>query len=341
MTHEVSGDATTLSLTPAEVEEIVRLLDSLQATYRSAEEPEFLFEAPVLARVLPTRIHRFLNRFRREEPGCVIISGHPVDDAAVGPTPRHWNQQSDRSTTVDQDILLVLYGALLGDVFGWATQQNGRIIHDVLPIEENEGEQLGTAADVLLSWHIEDAFHPLRPDWVVLACIRNPSETPTIVALADDLRLADEDVRILFEPRFQIRPDNSHLPKHNSATDSVHFRQIEELLHRPPRIPLLWGDPRHPYIRADESFWDVADETDTEARAVLDRFSREIDRRLSDVVLRPGDFCFLDNYKAVHGRRPFLARYDGTDRWLKRVCVTRDLRKSRAERPHLLSQVLG
>jgi hypothetical protein len=38
---------------------------------------------------------------------------------------------------------------------------------------------------------------------------------------------------------------------------------------------------------------------------------------------------FVDNYRAVHGRRPFTARYDGTDRWLKRIGVSRDLRRSR------------
>lgn len=132
MTLAVSGDMTTLWLTPAEVEEIMRLLDSLRATYGSAEEPDFLFEAPVFARTLPTRVHRYLNRFRREEPGCVVISGHPVDDAVVGPTPGHWNQRSVPSATVDQDMLLVLYGALLGDVFGWATQQNGSAFEEGL-----------------------------------------------------------------------------------------------------------------------------------------------------------------------------------------------------------------
>jgi alpha-ketoglutarate-dependent taurine dioxygenase len=49
-------------------------------------------------------------------------------------------------------------------------------------------------------------------------------------------------------------------------------------------------------------------------------------------VLEPGDFVFIDNYRAVHGRKPFKARYDGNDRWLKRINITRDLRKSRDAR---------
>ena len=54
-----------------------------------------------------------------------------------------------------------------------------------------------------------------------------------------------------------------------------------------------------------------------------------MDEVIEDDALAPGDFIFVDNYKAVHGRKPFKAHYDGTDRWLKRVNITRDLRKSR------------
>jgi hypothetical protein len=38
-------------------------------------------------------------------------------------------------------------------------------------------------------------------------------------------------------------------------------------------------------------------------------------------ALRPGQLLLIDNDVAVHGRAPFTARYDGTDRWLKRVNI--------------------
>jgi Fe(II)/alpha-ketoglutarate-dependent arginine beta-hydroxylase len=330
-----------LTLDAREADELASLLAHLRHRYSSADGSDFLLDAQVQARLLPARVHQFLSRFRREEPGIAIISGHVVDVESIGPTPAHWNQLPDPSPTIDFDLLLVLYAAILGDAFGWATQQDGRMAHDVLPIKENEGQQLGTAPDVLLDWHTEDAFHPFRPDWVILACIRNPTDTPTTIAVADELRLRDADFRVLSQPRFTIRPDNSHLARHNSEDSGADFQAVERMLHNPLPIPLLWGDPCRPYLRADPSFWGIADPADAEAAAALARFSEEIDRRLHDVVLRPGDFCFLDNYKVVHGRRPFPARYDGTDRWLKRVCVTRDLRKSWSARKDLISQVLG
>ena len=38
-----------------------------------------------------------------------------------------------------------------------------------------------------------------------------------------------------------------------------------------------------------------------------------------------------DNTIAVHGRTPFVARYDGTDRWLQRAMVVSDLAASAAD----------
>jgi Fe(II)/alpha-ketoglutarate-dependent arginine beta-hydroxylase len=317
------------------------LLAQLCERYSSAEDSDLLFNASLFARNLPWSVQNYLNRFRREEWGYARICGHAGDDGCFGPTPSHWNQLPNPSPTLNRDILLVLYGALLGDVFGWATQQDGRVVHDVLPIKANEGQQLGTAANVELCWHTEDAFHPLRPDWIILACIRNPTSTATMIACVDDLTLSEDDVHILFEERFRILPDDSHLPKNNSSTSASDFSKIETLLTAAPSIALMSGDPHFPYLRADESFWCVADPADTEAAHVLNRLTAEIQRNLREIRLDPGDFLFLDNFKAVHGRKPFAARYDGTDRWLKRVCVTRDLRKSRAERVSIQRQIVN
>jgi hypothetical protein len=42
----------------------------------------------------------------------------------------------------------------------------------------------------------------------------------------------------------------------------------------------------------------------------------------------------------VHGRKPFRARFDGTDRWLRRLNVAVDLRKSRKFRLTADSRVI-
>jgi alpha-ketoglutarate-dependent taurine dioxygenase len=80
---------------------------------------------------------------------------------------------------------------------------------------------------------------------------------------------------------------------------------------------------------------------DPETRLALESLIAEIDHLLYEVVLGPGEFCFIDNYKAVHGRKPFKARFDGADRWLKRLNITRDLRKSSGLRADKLSRIIS
>ncbi len=81
-------------------------------------------------------------------------------------------------------------------------------------------------------------------------------------------------------------------------------------------------------------------EDDPRAQRAFAALVPALDARLVDIVLEPGDICFIDNRRAVHGRRAFKARYDGGDRWFKRMNVTRDLRRSRAARSGATSQVI-
>jgi Fe(II)/alpha-ketoglutarate-dependent arginine beta-hydroxylase len=322
-----------------ELDEIAQLVDRVTKRFTAVDDPELLIEATVLAHDLPPRVRGFINTFRRTEPGCRILGGHRMDHATIGRTPRHWNETHGTARTFPQELLLLLYGSLLGDVFGWATQQNGRLVHDVFPIQGHEHEQLGSGSETLLTWHTEDAFHPYRGDYLILACLRNPYAAVTTIANVDDLELSARDTDVLFQDRFIIRPDESHLPTNNTAA-GIDFSRIESLVAEPPAVAVLFGARDRPYLRADPYFMDVAD-GDDEARVVLGRFVAAVDAKLVDVALQPGDYCFIDNYKVVHGRKPFQARFDGTDRWLKRACITRDLRKSREMRAGVLSQTIG
>ncbi len=317
---------------PEELREVDRLLDGVEAEFDGLDSDDALHRATVLAHRLPARVRRALNEFRLERlSGVLIISGHQVDQDRVGPTPRHWRDRTGHSSAHREELLLVLYGSLLGDPFAWTTQQDGRLIHDVIPIKGHENEQLGSSSEALLTWHTEDAFHPLRSDFIGFACLRNPYGAATTIGHVDDLELPGEVREVLTGARFGIRPDESHLPKNNSAPAEEAFEAIERLDRAPDPVPVLFGHPERPYIRADPYFMSV-DAADREARAALDALTERMDARMVDMRLEAGDFCFLDNYRVVHGRKPFQARHDGTDRWLKRINLTKDLRKSRAER---------
>lgn len=342
----------TYELSQKEVSAVKAQTAEISRRFESVEDEEFLEQALTRAQELPDGLREFLNKFRlTENSAACVISGYPVDDTMIGPTPSHWVERPV-ARTLQADIFFLLCASLLGDPVAWSTQQDGRIMHDVLPIKGHEFEQLGTGSRELLTWHTEEAFHPLRADYIGLLCLRNPDGIETTYATIDDLLrghgLSDEILSMLREPIFAIRPDRSHLPvnagsapltgKRAELTQKC-YEWIMAIDQDPEKVPILYGAEEAPYIRLDPYFMDKT-ASDARAARALEEICRLIDMNLKNHSLAPGEVLFLDNYRAVHGRKAFRARFDGTDRWLKRLSVTRDLRKSRARRVNAASRIM-
>jgi Fe(II)/alpha-ketoglutarate-dependent arginine beta-hydroxylase len=316
------------------------MLTDLTRAYQSIEDTELIRRAPVLARSLPPRLLEFLAEFRLDEPSALcLVSGLEIDQEHLGSTPTHWRDSQYGSRAFEQEIFFLLCASALGDVFGWATQQDGRIMHDVLPIKGHEYEEIGSNSLQHLSWHTEDAFHPCRGDYVALMCLRNPDGVDTIVCDAADLDWSQVDVETLFEPRFTQMPDNSHQPDRSQPTgDPVvdrlrerSFALIQSWNDEPVSRPVLFGDRDDPYLALDP-YHMKTDGWSPQALRAFQGLCDQIEANMRLVDLRPGDCMFIDNFRAVHGRSSFQPRYDGSDRWLKRLNITRNLRGSRAWR---------
>jgi alpha-ketoglutarate-dependent taurine dioxygenase len=311
-----------LVLTSEEVEAIQPLLREIASRHGSVEDGAFLDEASTYAQELPRRVRAFLNTFRVSEPaGICVVSGYPVDDTRIGKTPSHWRDGSGDSSTMEEEVFLNLCGALLGEAIGWTHQRDGLICQDLIPIKGHENEMLGSGSKQDLVWHTEDARYTYRGDYIGLMCMRNPDAVPTTFASIDEIEVDLQKVQILFEPQFVFLPDPSHPADKETE-----------------KAPVLSGDSQSPYIRFDPYSMERPDTH--EACSAFDYLIRVIDESLTGVALQPGDLLFIDNYKTVHGRSSFEARFDGTDRWLKRVNITRDLRKSRGVRNTQASRVL-
>nr|WP_272481006.1 guanitoxin biosynthesis L-enduracididine beta-hydroxylase GntD [Actinoalloteichus caeruleus] len=339
----------TLRLRDDEVRGIQDVATELAKEFPSVESEGFLRTARSYADEIPRSVRSALYSYRNTETdGLVVISGIPIDDDAVGPTPADWRDERTPSPTLREDIAFFLLGSLLGEAIGWATQQDGRIMHDIFPMKGHEHEQIGSGSSELLTWHTEDAYHPLRTDYLGLMCLRNHEGVETTAAEISEVQLDDQTRDLLFEERFFILPDKSHRAQNqnSSTTRSTRsaallqrsYERVEELLRKPEPVAVLFGDPRDPYLRIDPFYMENAQgEVEQEA---LGKVIDAVDAAMSGVVLRPGDICFIDNYRVVHGRKPFQARFDGTDRWLRRLNITRDLRKSRGSRLDAQSRVI-
>jgi enduracididine beta-hydroxylase len=337
----------TTALTDAEVATIRAITDDLAQRYATVEDDEFQQESRVYAEELPRRVRREFNQFRTSDSdGLLLLSGLPVDDVKIGATPAHWQNKQVPSPTLEQDFAFYLIACLLGDPIGWATQQSGDIMHDVLPIKGHEHEQLGSSSDELLTWHTEDAFHPQRADYLSLMCLRNPDKVETTFADIGEVSLDADTRAILSEERFSIMPDDSHQEEGTTSTADGQIARLQQRSHQqikrwreaPDPVAVLFGDPDSPYLRVDPYY--MADLHGEEEQRALDTLSAAIDSAMSGVALQPGDICFIDNFHVVHGRKPFRARFDGTDRWLRRLNIVRDLRKSRGLRAGAKSRVI-
>ncbi|QTD50143.1 guanitoxin biosynthesis L-enduracididine beta-hydroxylase GntD [Sulfidibacter corallicola] len=332
-----------IDLEPHEVRQVEELIDGVMLRYKSVEDPDFLDEVNVIAHELPRRLRHTLHRFKHFEDcyGTCVVGGLPVDDGQIGPTPQHWRYRPEVSPTLREEIFFVLCSSILGDAIAWSTQQDGYLMHEVAPIKEHETDQLGFSSQQYLEWHTEDAFHPYRADYLGLMCFRNPTGTSTTVGSVTDLDLEDPKFDHLFDSHFTIKPDESHLEK-NRALHKVtlaataqpngnpDYDEINLMNERPDTIAVLFGDRKSPYMRLDPYFMgEVASDS---AREALDELIEQIESNLKEFVLKPGEIFFADNYRVVHGRTPFKAKYDGRDRWLKRLNIVRDLRKSRDKR---------
>ncbi|MEU9453918.1 guanitoxin biosynthesis L-enduracididine beta-hydroxylase GntD [Streptomyces sp. NPDC048277] len=316
-----------------------KVIGELAETGCDPGEPEFHDRAWEFVARLPLGLRRFVADFRREDPAAAfLVRGFPVDDTAVGPTPGTWATASERARR--EQFFLALMANCLGEVFSWPTLQSGRMIHHVVPIAGDEREQSGHGSDVLLEWHTEDGFHPSRCDYLLLFGVRNHDRVPTTLASVRDVRISAESRQVLSERRFYILPDDEHLRQLAAhQPDHPGLRRMRAMRETPEPVAVLFGAADSPYLRIDPFFMRCV-EGDTAAEQALKELVVELERVQQDVVVDAGTLLVVDNYLAVHGRRAFTARYDGTDRWLQKAIVTRDLRKSRATRDSAAGRVV-
>lgn len=317
----------TLQLSPEDNRVINDVLSKLCRQYKTPCQETFLLQVHSYAWQLPPNMLMQLEAFKYsdEHNGTLLISGFYIDDQELEPTPQVTGLQVDEFSAIREGFLLMMLTSLLGDVFGWSSQRNGALINNILPLRSHEAEQLSTGSMVDLDWHTEEAFHPFRADYLALMCLRNPDNVPTVLGSIQDVHLDDATKKILFEPRFHFLPDK------NFDNDRFDVRAPASV---------LFGDFEAPYVKIDPSFMETMP-GDAAAQQALATITHAFRESLYDQVLQQGDILFLDNYRVVHGRKAFNPRFDGNDRWLKRVNVTADLRKSRVLRKFHCSRIIS
>ena len=287
----------------------------LAAPERLVLDEAFIDHVSRLGQRVPAAVYAAVAEFVNHgaPAGGLLVADVPVGDPpATPPTPTS-------ATTKDavSETALLTIARLLGQPVGYRPEHGGDLIQNVVPTRAATARQVSTSSAVELMFHTEAAFHPYRPRYLLLLCLRgDPAAATTIASIVECIdQLSPASRATLFEPRFRTAIDESYL----------HGRPNQ--LGAP--VPVLSGDPRRPTMVFDA---DLMVGTDHVAEDALAELGRVLAANQRHIVLQPGELLIVDNNTAVHGRTPFTPRFDGSDRWLQRSFVVADLSPSAGDR---------
>jgi len=250
-----------------------------------------------------------MNLVSRLAPASTSITLiHDYFNGIVPPTPTVADVTVDACPAATRALLR--FADDIGRAVGYDREQGGRLIQDIFPVRSAEHSQVSASSKVVLGTHTETAFHPHKPRYVVLLCLRgDPLAATTYADINDIVALLSEDhLTELQKPDFMTSVDPSFMTNGEPDTRVV-------------VTPLTWSEHGWTFVY-DELLMSGVTESANRALIALHDAVR---RSTKHIILQSGDILVIDNRRAVHGRTPFNPRYDGTDRWLKRALVVAEL----------------
>jgi L-asparagine oxygenase len=269
----------------------------------------------VLARSLP-RVGRELGRLGKQKHGMFWLKGlsrrtRPVSTFYDGVV---------RAEEIPVELMSLLgtMSSLGLSLVGYSRKNRGRILRSVAPTETALGQlgSQGSARELPLHIDNADLFFPepferrhygrsISARYIGWVVINADSQAPMEYTFVDDavsLHEYERDIEVLQQPLFDA-----------VAPDSIGKETANEM------VPLLLRESDGGFISRFHAA--KIRPRGFDARIAFDRFSLTVKREeiLRRLFVQSGDVVILDNFKALHGRKAFWPRRDGTDRQMIRV----------------------
>ena len=182
-----------------------------QAPQLGAGSEEFVALAGHASRDLPRLVHNALVDFadRPHRSGALLLKHMPV--GALPPTPDTPTTPATKDRVSEFTLLTV--ARRLGQPVGYEPEHGGDIVQNIVPTRTAAARQVSTSSRVELMFHTEAAFHPHRPRFLLLLCLRGDvNAATTLSSIHEVLPGLDPAIRdVLFEPRFRTAVDESYL----------------------------------------------------------------------------------------------------------------------------------
>lgn len=234
-------------------------------------------------------------------------------DPSLPPTPT--SDSGERSTSSYlSELLMTVFVSELGYPISYADQRGGAIFHDIYPTVANAVKVSSQSSAVGLGFHSEMFFHPSPPDFLILHCLRSDPAGTALTGVADlatiESSLSAEDRQVLRQPEFALDLASLH------GNYRYAGRHITEKDPR-PCIPVI-AEGHEARFRFEPA---LMTPTSQISRQALLHAEHAAASTAAFGALRSGGLLILDNRRSAHSRTSFMARFDGTDRWLRRMMV--------------------
>lgn len=268
--------------------------------------------------LLPERVLGAILHFRRapNRYGFLLLRNLPIG-TSLPETPRD-GRRSPKKLTKTSELVLTLAMLLLGEPIAYADEKEGALIQDICPVPGQENKQENTGS-TFLEFHTEDGFHPFKPDYIGLLCLRGDRDGLCQTATASIRNvmhlLPSTALTLLRQPMFRLRISSSFGAADFTPETTFYSRQV----------PVLTGSMAEPDMCIDFFLMEAMNEP---CRWALDVLKEALIKVTFAHRMEPGDLMIIDNRMAAHARTGFTPRYDGKDRWLQRMFVIQDLRKT-------------
>ncbi len=305
----------------SEHREFLKTLSEKILSHPYVEREKFIFEASLLFDEFPKVLREKIKKFKNapNKNGFIALRGLPPDENLIK-TPIK-PEEPPLKQTFRSEFFLAAFGSSLGDVFTFIQEKGGAMYQNIFPTPLNTYNISSESSKIYLDFHTEIAFHPVTTDYLLLYCLRSDHEKTagTLVFSIQNLLpcMPRRYYDVLFEEVFQTGIDYSFGSPNGEKANG-------------PIVSILSGERTNPYFRCD---FDLMVGLTPLAQEAFD-YLREHSLKVSHTInLSAGDLLIIDNNRAMHGRTPFSARYDGYDRWLQRTLVSRDLSSHKRSLP--------
>lgn len=245
----------------------------------------------------------------------IVLRNLPIDEKLPS-APTNGRRPETKKTWISEITLLKIAKTLKLQPFAYKQEKEGTLIHEIAP-KSGEENSLSNGGRIPLGFHTDHAIlkRDYRPEFLMLLCLKNPSQIPTYIIELDKALKALRDLN----------------PQYEMLLRQSHFR-----VETPESLPVWNGkviqsEPRPLISKGLDGEDEVAGNLyavktkNPKARSALDAFISILPKIANEVVLQPGDLLIFNNCRCLHAR----AAVEG-ERWLQRLFCRRSLEQLRS-----------